>query len=238
MKLINKNDNQIVFSSEINQELANAIRRYFNEIPILAIDEVEFLKNDSPLYDETIAHRLCLIPITNDKSVNEKSEVKFKLNSKKEGAVYSGELKGKLKAVYDKIPITVLNKGQELDFVATAKVGKGSEHSKFSPGLMYYRNVAEITLDKKFQEEIKKVCKNEIKEKGDKIIVLDNLQKEVCDVCEGISEIEGKKTETKLTNELVITTESFGQLEVKDILKKATDFLKKDLHEITKKVSK
>jgi len=238
MKLINKNSNQIVFSSEITQELANAIRRYFNEVHVLAINEAEFLKNDSPLYDETIAHRLCLIPIKNDKSVNEKSEVKFKLSAKKEGVVYSGELKGKLKVVYDKIPITILNKGQELDFVATAKVGKGSEHSKFSPGLMYYRNITEIILDKKFKDEVKKICKNDIKEKGDKIIVLDNLQKEVCDVCEGICEIEGKKTETKLTNELMITIESFGQLEVKDIFKKSIDVLKKDLNEITKKVSK
>ena len=51
-------------------------------------------------------------------------------------------------------------------------------------------------------------------------------------------EIEGKKAETTLTNELIITLESFGQLEVKDIFKKSIDVLKKDLNEILKRVNK
>jgi len=42
----------------------------------------------------------------------------------------------------DKTPITFLNKGQELEIKATTKMGRGVEHSKFSPGLMFYRNIA------------------------------------------------------------------------------------------------
>ena len=58
----------------------------------------------------------------------------MKLKTKKEGFVYSGELEGDAEVVYDKIPITLLDKGQELEIKATLKAGKGEEHEKFSPG--------------------------------------------------------------------------------------------------------
>ena len=41
MKIIEKKDNQITFSAEVDESLANAIRRYVDQIPILAIDEIE-----------------------------------------------------------------------------------------------------------------------------------------------------------------------------------------------------
>ena len=143
MKIIDKKDNQMIFKLEIDESLANAVRRYFSEIPILAVDSVEISKNDSALYDETIAHRIGLIPLKMDKPTPEKTIFKFKLDSTKEGNVYSGELKGGKGVVYDNIPITLLNKGQELKLVATACLGKGSQHSRFSPGLMFYHDADE-----------------------------------------------------------------------------------------------
>ena len=41
--MVHKRNNQIVFKAEIDETIANSIRRYLNEIPILAIDEVETL---------------------------------------------------------------------------------------------------------------------------------------------------------------------------------------------------
>lgn len=236
MQIINKKDNQVVFKIETDETIANSIRRYLSEIPILAIDEVEIFKNDSPLYDETIAHRMGLIPLKMEKLSKEDS---LKLVSKKEGIVYSGEIQGAIKPVYDKIPITSLNKGQELEIVANVKFGKGKEHSKFSPGLMFYRNVSEIKIDKSFYNELKRACPNtDIQEKGDKLIIIDDKQKEICDVCEGICEKVGKKAEVEIRNELVITLESFGQLKPEEIFKKSIDELKKDLSDFLKKIEK
>ena len=209
MKLIEKKENQIVFTAEIEDCLANAIRRYLNQIPILAIDEVEISKNDSPLYDEIVAHRLGLIPL---KISKDKKNSKVILSGKKEGVVYSKEFKG-AEAVYGEMPITFLNKGQEIEIKTTTKIGKGVEHSKFSPGLMYYRNITEIVLDKEFKEKIKtSFPEHEIKEKGNKIIVLDDKKQEITDVCEGICKKNGKRCEINLKNGLVISLESFGQL--------------------------
>lgn len=239
MKKIEKSKNQIAFTTEMEDSLANAIRRYVLHIPVMAIDDVELSRNDSALYDETIAHRLGLIPLDSEGSVNEKSEGKIDLDVKKEGIVYSNELKGNVKVVYDNIPITTLSKGQELKVTCFVKTGIGKEHAKFSPGLMFFREVSEIELDKELYNEIKKVVpEKEIKEKGSKIIVIDNGKKEFADVCEGISKKANKKFDTKPNGELVITVESFGQMSPENVFKKSISALKKDLSTFQKAIDK
>ena len=237
MEIINQDKNQLIFKEKIGESLANAIRRYINQVPILAIDEVEISKNGSALYDEVVAHRIGLIPLKMDKTSGEKTTASLKLISKKEGFVNSGEIKGSIEPVFENIPITFLDKGQEIELVANVRSGKGVEHVKFSPGLMYYRNVNEISADKSLLEDIRKILpKININEKGDKIIIVDNQPKEVADVIEGVAEKKGKKIETKILPELIITIESFGQIEPKEIFNKAIDALKKDLAEVSKKL--
>lgn len=237
MKLVEKNKNQIIFETEISENLANAIRRYVNHIPVIAVDEVELIKNDSPLYDETISHRIGLIPLQMSKALK-KSPV-LKLSSKKEGFVYSSELVGETSPVFDNIPITYLNKGQELVFNATTASGMGKEHAKFSPGLMFYRNLIEVSVDKELAGEIKKACpKNNVSEKGGKVVVLDNQKQQIEDICENIAEKHGKKAEVILKDGLIVTIESFGQLSSEEIFGKAIDELKKDLTEVSKKLRK
>ena len=239
MKKIEETENQIVFIADISETLANSIRRYTNQVLVMAVDEVEISRNDSPLYDEAVTHRIGLIPLKTEKSVNEKSTGKLKLAVNKEGLVYSGSLKGNLDVVYEKIPITTLSEDQELQLVAFVKAGKGSEHSKFSPGLMFFRNVSEITLDKEFSEEIKKTFpESEIKEKGNKILVLDNKKREILDFCEGLAAKKNKKAEVETKDELVITIESFGQMSPENMFKKSIEVLKKDLASVQKNIEK
>ncbi|HTY44363.1 MAG TPA: DNA-directed RNA polymerase subunit D, partial [Patescibacteria group bacterium] len=221
MEILDKKQNQITFRAEISDSLANAIRRYVNQIPVLAIDEVEIYKNDSPLYDETVAHRIGLIPLNMDKSVSEKTEMELKLTAKGEGMIYSGQLKGALGVVYDRIPITSLGEDGELQIVAYAKTGKGSEHSKFSPGLIYYRHIVEIKTDVDLYDKFKEVFPdNLIKKEGKSLSILDDKRKEISDACEEICREAGKKIEIIPKEELIITIESFGQIEVNDLLKK------------------
>jgi len=232
MEIILKKDNKLVFSSEIENGLANTIRRYVQKIPVIAIDEVEISKNDSALYDETIAHRIGLIPLK-----SKKNKGKLKIKIKKPGIVYSGDLKGDANIVYEGIPITLLDKDQELEFKATFKSGIGSEHSKFSPGFIFFRDVSEIKMDKKYKEKIQKIFPEvKIKEKDGKIIFVDDGEREMVDVCGGIVEKNGEKIEIKDLGKVIFNIEGFGQIKVEEIFKRSIEVLKKDLDEFSKKL--
>jgi len=236
MKIVEKKDNKLTFIVEADETLLNSIRRYTNQIPVLAVEEIEISKNDSPLYDETIAHRIGLIPLKN----GGKDGGKLKLNVKKEGIVYSEELKGDIKVIYEKIPITLLGKGQELELVATVKAGRGSEHSKFSSGLIFYRNVFELKIDKNCPKEVIEKCpRNLLKLKDGKIIIDNNFKCDSCEVCVDFCKKNNKDSiEIARTKELLVTIESFGQLSVEDMFKKSIEELKKDLAEFSKKLPK
>ncbi|MBT4376288.1 DNA-directed RNA polymerase subunit D [archaeon] len=235
MKMIKKTENQIVFHMNVGESTANAIRRSVNFIPIMAIDEVEISKNDSALYDETIAHRMGLISLKMDKSWKEGSSVKLKLHTKKEGMVYSEELKGDAEIVFEGIPITLLNSDQELKITAITKMGLGKTHSKFSPGIIYYRNVFEITMDKEFEGKVRELFpENEVKVKGNKIVILDDQAKPAIDFCEGLVKKAKKEIEVKEKDDLVFTVESFGQITPEEIFKKAMDILGKELKAVSK----
>lgn len=233
MKLIEKKHNKIIFDATMEESLANAIRRYLNQIPVLAIDEVEISKNDSALYDETVAHRMGLIPLKKNKKGGE-----LILDVKKEGIVYSGEIKGDAEVVYDNLPITMLDKGQELKIVATTKIGKGAEHSKFSPGIMTYRNIFEIKPDKESPKEIANVCPKDVfKIEGDKIIVKNSSKCDDCEACVDYCKKHGKEiVKINSTGDLIITIESFGQLSCDEIFKKSIEVLQKDLEEVGKEL--
>ncbi len=71
LDVLKKSENKIVFVIEgISIEMINAMRRIIlTEIPVMAIDEIIILKNDSPLYDEIISHRMGLIPLKTDLDV-------------------------------------------------------------------------------------------------------------------------------------------------------------------------
>ena len=100
IKITNKTENKLQFTSDIPIYLLNAIRRSVNYIPTLAVDTLEISKNDSALYDEIIAHRVGLVPLKNESlKLSEecdckgkgcgKCSVKFKLQAKGPGTVYS-----------------------------------------------------------------------------------------------------------------------------------------------------
>jgi len=181
IKLINKNGKKLIFSGEISANLINAIRRSVNEIPILAIDTLEISKNDSALYDEIISQRMGLVPLKNEnlrlpeecdcgkEDGCGKCSTKFKLSKEGPCVVYSSDLSPKDGVEY-KMPITILDKEQEIEFVAIARMGQGIKHAKFSPGLLYYK-YAEDVENNKDDVKFKKLIEDNRKNVGKELIV-------------------------------------------------------------------
>jgi len=212
----NNKKNKLSFTTDMELDLANAIRRSVLEIPVMAIDEVEIIKNDSALYDEIIAHRIGLIPIKTDKA---SKEIKFKLKEEGPKTIYSGDIKPSIETE-DKIPIVILGKDQEMEIICNAKLGNGIEHIKYSPGLIFYKH----NLD---QEILNYVYINDGKVSYDE----EELKNK------GLSEDHIKKIKSvKEVKELEFNIESWGQIEVKDIFLKAIDALEDNLKELNKVV--
>jgi len=210
-----KEKQKLSFITDMSTSLANAIRRSALEIPIMAVDEVEIVKNDSALYDEIIAHRIGLIPVKTDKGLK---ETKFKLMEKGPKTVYSTDIKPNVGTDY-KIPIVILDNEQELEVVCEARVGKGIDHIKYSPGLIYFKhNIDPEMLDFVYVDENGKV----------------NYDEEEMDVKEIKDEHKNKIKKLKDVNELIFNIESWGQIPVKEIFLRAIEALDENLEELNK----
>ena len=222
IQILNHAENEASFIVKgINPAIANYIRRSMvAEVPVLSIDEVNFLKNDSVLYDEIIAHRLGLIPLKTDlKSYNlteectckgagcAKCTLNFALKAKGPGMVYVSDLKSqdpKISPAYEKMPIVLLVKNQELEFEATARLGLGKNHAKFIPGVIYYRGA--------ISGKGKSVSEMEFKDTGD--------------------------VELDTATDFVFTIESFGQLKAREIFENGLKRFNEKLDDLEKQLKK
>jgi DNA-directed RNA polymerase subunit D len=232
--------------------LANMIRTYMmEEVPVMAIELVEFSKNSSILYDEIMAHRIGLIPLTTDlKSyfLPEKCKcegkgcarctLKLTLEAKGPCTVYTSEFKSKdpkVKPAFPKIPIVKLLKGQELELEATAMLGKGKEHVKWSPGITWYTYKPKVTVNNnhpdfdKFKDKFPpqvfkdgKIDKNLIEEK--------NLFDACDEVNKDIVNIEYDNTS------FIFHVESWGQLDCKEMVLTALEMFQEELDEFADKI--
>jgi DNA-directed RNA polymerase subunit D len=212
IKIIKKSDEKISFSTDMPINLANAVRRSVNYIPILAIDALEISKNDSALYDEIIAHRAGLIPLKNEnlrlpeecgcekEDGCGKCSIKLKLSASGPCTVYSTDLSPKSIVLY-KMPLVILDKDQELEFVAIAKMGLGKTHAKFNPGLMYYKYAEDA--DGEDEASFKKL-------------------------------IEESKKDSK--KEIAVFIESWGQIKAKEIFTESIETLNKEIKDLVKKI--
>lgn len=255
IKILNQDKEKLSFVLKgIDFVTANTIRRLVvNEVPTMAIDRASVSKNSSALYDEMLVHRLGLVPFTTDlKSYTLPSECKCKgkgcslcqltmiLKVKGPCNVYASDIKtddAKVKPVYENILIVKLLKDQEIDLEAVAILGKGKEHMKFSPGLLYYKSYPQIkVLQQKDGKKIYESCPRKVfKLEGDKVKVVDEKECILCNACTAVS----KNIEvTGSDNDFIVTLESWGQLKPKDILNEAVKIYDDKLGEFEKLIKK
>jgi len=241
-----------------NPVFANTLRRLMiDEVPTMAIEDVEFEKNSSVLYDEMIAHRLGLVPLKTDlKSYNlpekckcegkgcNRCQLKMVLrSSNKAGTVYASEIKSKdpaVKPVYGEMPIVKLLKGQSLELEATAVLGKGKEHVKWSPCHVYYKYkpIVEVTGEVKNPEAIIEVDHNNIFEIRDRKLTVNKDKVLESDLSLDFSQIDKNVKVRASDTDFVFYVESFGQLSCKEIINKAIDVFDEQLEEFVEELKK
>lgn len=237
----------------VSPAYANALRRIMmHEVPVLAIEDVEIVKNNSILYDERIAHRLGLLPLTTDlKSYEVKKNCKcegkgcarcqvvISLKAKGPCVVTAGTLKTKdpkIKPAYPDMPVVQLLKGQELEFEATAELGVGKEHAKWSPCLVWYTFEADVKVNNNstsFDEYKNKYPAAAFDKSGKldkKLIVENNLVDACAGVCDDVVQITYNNTH------FIFNMESWGQLECTEIVEAAIELFNKTLADFEEKV--
>lgn len=254
VKVLEAAENHIRFIlSKSSPAFANALRRIMiSEVPSMAIEDVFFYENTSALDDETIAHRLGLIPLTTDLRsyvLPDECECKSEmgcsrcratatleveaLNERK--TVYSGDLKfddPHIHPVSDKVPIIKLEANQRLKFEAYARLGTGKKHSKWQPvSTAAYKYMPKIKIDLKKCDACR-VCvdacpKSILKVEKDVIVVVDPVSCTLCYECVKACPQDPSAVEVSWDDTtLIFNLESLGGLPVRQILFKAAEVLK------------
>ncbi|MBN1275594.1 DNA-directed RNA polymerase subunit D [Candidatus Woesearchaeota archaeon] len=228
----------------------NTLRRVMmTEVPVLAIEDVEFRKNSGALYDEVVAHRLGMLSIKTDlKSYGLPSkckckgagcaqcQVKMTLQATGPKTVHADDLKSKdpkAVPVHGKTPILKLLEGQEIELEATAVMGQGKEHAKWSPGLVHYKEYPHLTI-KKQPENAKELAERypEVLEiKGGKL----NINEKGLvhhDVQEAIVAESRGAIAVKYEEDYLFYVETWEQLAPKEIINEAFTVLDEQLDEV------
>ncbi|HLC20427.1 MAG TPA: DNA-directed RNA polymerase subunit D [Candidatus Nanoarchaeia archaeon] len=254
----NKKENMLLIRLEgVTPSFVNLIRRFaMDEVPTLAIENVDVHDNSSALYDEMIALRLGLNPIKTDLSSYTlkskcscnsvgcaKCELKITLKAAKKGLVLASEAQSadpKCTFVFDDMPVVKLSAKQKLEIEATATLGQGREHVKWSPCLAYYKNEPAISttavkLDHEQKARLQKACSNIVQVDGKVKVDTDKLHTSpFTEACMQVLEEVG--AEITDTENILFTIESWGQLSCKEILDTAADLAIQELDLLKEKL--
>ena len=225
-----------------DEVFANTMRRLIiEEVPTLAVEELEIKDNNSALYDEMLGLRLGLCPIKTDlKSYNSKEsckcggvgcahcELKMTLKANKKGYVYTEEAQStdpKCTFGQEKMTITKLLAKQKVDVLMTAVIGQGKMHTKWSPGIAFYKKEPILKVGTvKDAENVMKNCTDGVFTlKGKKLEVNaenvydSQLLEYYADLDQGIS--------LEFSDNIIFTVEGWGQLGLKEMVTTATEIL-------------
>ena len=243
---------------------ANAIRRaMIGEVPTLAIEDVRIYDNTSALFDEMLAHRLGLIPLTTDLSTYVTQATcscggegcpactaTYTLSVEGPRTVMSSDLIPQdpgAAPVYDNIPIVKLTKGQKLVIEARATLNTGRAHAKWQPTLVCgYKNHPVVSISDACDAcgNCVDECPRDILEvKGKKVGVKNGKLPDcsMCKLCERACLASGIGDEPAIRisaekDRFIFVVESDGSLPAKEIMNRALLYIKEQTDELEKQL--
>ncbi|MFH1257866.1 MAG: DNA-directed RNA polymerase subunit D [Candidatus Micrarchaeota archaeon] len=122
--------------------MMNALRRsIISDLEAFAIDDVDFYENNSAMFNDYVANRLGMMPLTYEENYADKVEITLSLNAEGPCMVYSRDLKSsdeRIKVYNDNIPIMKLGPNQKLRLEAKVTKGTSKQHAKFQSAIASY----------------------------------------------------------------------------------------------------
>ena len=238
-KVSEKGNTLKVLIKTIDPAFINAIRRsIINHIPTLAIHKVTIYENNSVMFDEFLAQRLAMVPLSISSDAKVGEVVKLVLDKEGPDTVYSKDIKSTdpgIDVLEKKIPLIKLKKGQHIKADIEAVYGIGKDHAKWQPAIVGYQEVPDISVSKECDLCNKCVdnCTKKILEvKSKKVVVTDPVDCDLCAKCRDSC----KKNAFNLnygSQEYLLTIESHGALTPKEILEKAVEVLQQKNSELS-----
>ncbi len=238
IETLEKTDSKALFHlKDSSLGMANAIRRTItSSLPSLAIDEVDVYENNSALFNEYIANRIGLVPLTWEDGVDDDAKIAFTLNAEGPCTVYSRDLKStdeKIKVFAEHIPIMKLDSDQRLRLEGVAVKGTGKKHAKFQNALASYNYFPEFKVSGECNKcgACVEACPRGAISKDVKLVGTGK-----CDLCGACQESCGKKALKVKWKEgdFVFFVESYNNVPAAECFKKAVQMLDEKAEELSK----
>jgi DNA-directed RNA polymerase subunit D len=217
----------------VTPAFANGIRRaMIADVPTLSVDEVRVIENSSVMFDEQIAHRLGLVPLTTPDDYEIGETVTLALDVEGPGTAYSGDLVStddQVEPADNNIPVIELKDlegsetPQRLEVEAEAVLDRGREHAKHQGGVAVgYRHLQEVEVvgdADEFGERDPHILRGVIQEDGE-LIPTEEFDHDLT------SRYPGKEVEVHdVPNAFVFHVETDGSLTVEELTANAVDSL-------------
>jgi len=262
LSIISSTNSEFRFKwSETSPSLANCLRRVIlTEVPTLAVEDVVFIENESPMSDEHIAHVLAMIPLVTppgryvfpedcDKKRDDqrcRATLTLDLQAKDEPLeVTSGHLvsdDADVKPVTPSITITKLAPGKKLKLEAYAVAGVGRKHAKFQPvSTVYYKFQPVVEIDLKRCDACAKcveACpKGVLKVEKGQLAVVDLEECDQCAECVKICPNDPPSIQASERLDVVLfTVESTGTIPPQRIVTEALEIMEERFNRVKSEV--
>ncbi|RQG98335.1 DNA-directed RNA polymerase subunit D [Natrarchaeobius oligotrophus] len=213
----------------VTPAFANGIRRaMIADVPTMAIDTVRFVENSSVMFDEQLALRLGLVPLSTppEGEFGEDETVTLSIDVEGPRTAYSGDLVSSEPLVQpadENVPIIELKDGQRLEAEADAVLERGKGHAKHQGGVAVgYRHLQRVEVvgdAPEFEEPESHIVRGVVEIDGE-LVTTEEFDHDLT------TRYPGKELEVEdVPNAFVFHVETDGSFTVEELVTRAADTL-------------
>jgi DNA-directed RNA polymerase subunit D len=226
--VIDRTDRELRFVVRgVSPALANGVRRaILADVPTVSIDGVRFVENSSVMFDEVLALRLGLVPLTTPDDVTEGETVTLSLSAEGPGTAYSGDLTSSDELVQpaeENVPLIDLKEGQRVELEADAVLGRGRDHAKHQGGVAVgYRHLQRVVVGDdrgEYADDDPEIVRGVVEDDGE-LVDMDAYDYDLTELYP-----DREATVEDVDGAFVFRVESDGSLPVEELVTRAAESL-------------